>query len=467
MQKVVSQADNNKATNYRTHPVSYAFMFLQRELTKDQYANRLKLFFNFHQFPGDSLDKQGLYFLQRARQDPQQATMLIMQFLVHHRDRVDAGQITAGTLKQLRQSIRKFTDAFMELRTAIDWKRIIESMPQAENYADDRIPDIGEVRKLIEHTDRRVKPIVCTMCSCGMRVGSWESLKLKHITPITAAEHLRWKKQMELQENGKSDIVITADDETKIIAARIILHGEKKKKKRRNTDYLSFVTPESWFAIQKWVEFRKRYGEQITGESWVMRRLFPIAHKKPGEEVQEESHYRDISKHNGGSKVDVDAAHPIKLTRKAIFSLLSRAMYQQGIRTPLAEGKTRHPFKTDHFARKWFSTRAKQHMNALNVMKLMDQKVSVDPNFESYYKPIEQELLTDFLRAVPSLTISEDKDMVSIKHQQAVLEQKQQDKDRELQELKEKMTSLEYAINALKVLQKTNSDLTIGSDKHT
>jgi hypothetical protein len=70
MQKVVSQADNNKATNYRTHPVSYAFMFLQRELTKDQYANRLKLFFNFHQFPGDSLDKQGLYFLQRARQGP-------------------------------------------------------------------------------------------------------------------------------------------------------------------------------------------------------------------------------------------------------------------------------------------------------------------------------------------------------------------------------------------------------------
>jgi len=88
---------------------------------------------------------------------------------------------------------------------------------------------------------------------------------------------LRWKRQRELQEKGKSDIVITADDETKIIAARIILHGEKKKKKPRNTDYISFITPEAWFAIQKWVEFRKRYGENITGESWVMRRLFPVS----------------------------------------------------------------------------------------------------------------------------------------------------------------------------------------------
>ena len=173
MQQQKADFSQSKATtDYKTHPVSYAFIFLQRELTKEQYANRLKLFFNFHQIPGDSLDEQGRTFLDIAKQDPQRATMLIMQFLVHHRERVDAGKISAGTLKQLRQSIRKFTDAFMELRTPIDWKRIIEAMPQAENYADDRIPDIQEVRKLIEHTDRRVKPLICTMCSNGIRVVS-------------------------------------------------------------------------------------------------------------------------------------------------------------------------------------------------------------------------------------------------------------------------------------------------------
>jgi hypothetical protein len=447
------------SNDYEREPVTYAFMFLAEDRTKEQYANRIQMFFDFHRIPGNTLDERGRNFLKKGRKNPQWATMLIMQYLVHHRERVQAGKISAGTLKQYWQAIRKFTDAFMELRTAIDWKRIIQSMPDAENYSNDRILTLDELRKLIEHHDRRVKPLICTMCSSGMRVGSWEFLQLKHITPITAAQHLRWKRQKEINESPDhtSNIVITPEDETRIIAARIILHGEKKKKKRRNSDYLSFITAEAWFAIQKWVEFRKRYGENITGDSWVMRRLFPISPKKIGgtdsvvvEEEEEDKKYRDITKHYGGSKVDVDAAHPNKLLRKAIFSLLSKAMYQQGLRTPLPEGKTRHPVKTDHFTRKFFKTRAQGYMNQANVMKLMDHKISIDPNFMldpnfmSYWKPFEMELLDDYLRAIPSLTISEDiGDIASIKQQQVVLEQKQQDKDRQIEEMQQKLQTIE------------------------
>jgi hypothetical protein len=78
---------NTTTADYEKHPVTYAFMFLQVDRTKEQYAKRLKLFFNFHQFPGNNLDEQGRYFLERARNDAQWATMLIMQFLVHHRER--------------------------------------------------------------------------------------------------------------------------------------------------------------------------------------------------------------------------------------------------------------------------------------------------------------------------------------------------------------------------------------------
>src|SRR5919106_108473 len=79
--------------DYDARPVTYAFMFLQVDRTKYQYANRLRSFFNFHHFPGLSLDEQGRYFLERARRDPQGATMLIMKFLVHHRERVDTEKI--------------------------------------------------------------------------------------------------------------------------------------------------------------------------------------------------------------------------------------------------------------------------------------------------------------------------------------------------------------------------------------
>ena len=36
----------------------------------------------------------------------------------------------------------------------------------------------------IEYPDRRIKPIVYTMISSGIRLGAWDYLKWKHIIPI-------------------------------------------------------------------------------------------------------------------------------------------------------------------------------------------------------------------------------------------------------------------------------------------
>ena len=88
-----------------------------------------------------------------------------MHYLNHHRERVDREEISTGTLKQMWQPVRKFADAFMDMRAVIDWKRIIESMPQAEDTADDRILTLEEIRKLVEHHDRRIKAIVSTVCT--------------------------------------------------------------------------------------------------------------------------------------------------------------------------------------------------------------------------------------------------------------------------------------------------------------
>ena len=49
---------------------------------------------------------------------------------------------------------------------------------------DDRAPTIEEIRKIIEYPDRRIKPIVCTMASSGIRLGVWDYLKWKYIIPV-------------------------------------------------------------------------------------------------------------------------------------------------------------------------------------------------------------------------------------------------------------------------------------------
>jgi hypothetical protein len=70
----------------------------------------------------------------------------------------------------------------------------------------------------------------------------------------------------------------------------------------------------------------------------------------------------------------------------------------------------------------------------------------------SYMKPSEHELLEDYLKAVPALTIGED--LTTIKKQQEILEQKGQKQEEEIEKLKQKYTEsshimFQYFINEL------------------
>jgi hypothetical protein len=47
----------------------------------------------------------------------------------------------------------------------IPWKKITRGLPRGKKYADDRIPTLEEIRKLVEYPDRRIKAIVYTMAS--------------------------------------------------------------------------------------------------------------------------------------------------------------------------------------------------------------------------------------------------------------------------------------------------------------
>ena len=63
----------------------------------------------------------------------------------------------------------------------ISWKKITRGLPKGKKYADDRIPTIEEIQKLVEYPDRRIKPIIYTMASSGMRLGAWDYPKWRDI----------------------------------------------------------------------------------------------------------------------------------------------------------------------------------------------------------------------------------------------------------------------------------------------
>jgi hypothetical protein len=56
-------------------------------------------------------------------------------------------------------------------------KKISRGIPRSRKFADDRAPTLEEIQKITEYPDRRIKAIVCTMTSSGIRVGACDFLK--------------------------------------------------------------------------------------------------------------------------------------------------------------------------------------------------------------------------------------------------------------------------------------------------
>ena len=95
------------------------------------------------------------------------------------------------------------------------------------------------MRKLAEYPDRRIKGIIYTMASSGIRIGAWDYMQWGHIRPI--------------DRNGE------------IVAAKMIIHAGEDE------EYFTFISPEAWQALKDWMDYREKSGEQINNSTWVVR----------------------------------------------------------------------------------------------------------------------------------------------------------------------------------------------------
>jgi len=280
-----------------------------------------------------SLEEQASDFLEKAGKNVQWAQDSIIVFLDFHMQRVRRKELAAGTLKNYYRAAKLFCE--MNDLTTINWKRISRGLPRVKNSSSDRAPTLEEIRKLVEYPDRRIKPIVYAMASGGFRLGSWDHLRWKHVSPIT-------------NEKGE------------IIAAKLIIYADEPE------EYYTFITPEAFQALKDWMDFRASYGEKIDRESWVMRVLWQTTNM------------------NYGAKWGL-ATYPRKLKSIAIKRLLDRALWEQGIRhTPLPAGVKRHEWKTAHGYRKFYKTHAEQVMKPINVEATMGHDLGIS---ESYWRP--------------------------------------------------------------------------------
>jgi integrase len=188
------------------------------------------------------------------------------------------------------------------------------------------------------------------MVSSGIRIGAWDDLRWKHVSPLT---------------NTVGETV----------AAKILVYAGDPEQ------YYAFVTREAYDALKEWMGFRASYGEKITGESWIMRDIWQITNV------------------NCRAKYGL-ATCPKRLKSSGIRRLLERALWEQGLRQPLQKGVKRHEWKSAHGFRKYYKSHAEQVMKPINVEITMRHDIGIS---ESYYKPAEKEVLEDYLKAADLL----------------------------------------------------------------
>ncbi|WP_042685458.1 tyrosine-type recombinase/integrase [Candidatus Nitrosotenuis chungbukensis] len=375
-----------------SEPMGMFLYALKSPVSKQRYQKRLENFFDFLELQGSTEDKAKTLILQINEHGLTWLTAKTMNYLNYHKERAERGEISDATVRNYYKPLK----LFLEMNDVIlQWKKITRGLPRGRRYASDRAPTIDEIQKLVEYPDRRIRAIVFTMCSSGIRLGAWDYLKWKDITPISQND--------------------------KIIAAKIVVYSGDSEQ------YFSFISPEAYSELKKWIDFRSESGETITGDSWLMRDLW------------------NIEKFARGM---VTASK--KLKASGVKRLIERALKAQGIRKTLPAGQKRYEFQADHGFRKFFKTHTEQVMKPINVEVLMGHSTGIS---DSYYRPNENELLKDYLGAIPEITISKENRMTTDAEKLRVNSSGIEENKNEIAQLKEEIRKIKLK-NEISALMK-------------
>jgi integrase len=213
---------------------------MRNAATRDPYERRLIGFLKNVMMTPDE-------FVAKAKSQPGTIEKILISFISAENDRVEKGEITAGTVGNALKAVKILLE--MNDVTSVNWKKIKRVLPKARRYALDRIPTIDEIGNIIEGADIRGKPLTLIFISSGIREGAIEQLKVCDYTRIEGIGRL------------------------------IVYNGDPER-------YVTFVSPEASDALDKYLTFRRQHGEMVSADSPLFRDKFdPIKNEGRGYQI--------------------------------------------------------------------------------------------------------------------------------------------------------------------------------------
>ena len=233
---------------------------------------------------------------------------------------------------------------------------------------DDRTYTSEEIRNIVSLGcgDLRSKAIILLMVSSGVRIGALHSMQIGDLTEMDFKSSRLFKVQVYARTRDK---------------------------------YFTFCTPECYNALQEYLNYRRRYGEDLTDKSPLFRKHF--------------------NKHD-----PFTINKPRSMSEYSIIFVVDEALKRSGV-------KTKEAMRSHAFRKGFMSSCERTGMKSINVKMLLGHNIGVSGH---YYRPAESDILEDYMaHAANALTID---DTQKLKQENAELRKTQSDYLAELGDLR-------------------------------
>ena len=255
-----------------------------------------------------------------------------------------SGTSASSTTAFWRDSLRRFLE--INRVKGVDWDYVNQFIPKVRKSGQDRAPTLEEIRKVVAVADLRTKCLILFLTSSGARIGS--------------IEYLRWRDIQEVEFEGWKLAKVT------------IYRGEPE-------EYDTFASPECYEYLLKYREVREKVGEAITPSSPVF--------------------VREVNKR----KFDQRKVKPVGV--RTLKNQMGELLNQMKMREKLTDTKNyrSYEWKQCHSFRKFFKTRMEMSgVKPIITEMLMGHTIGVSG---SYMKPTQDEMVSEYVKAIPNLTI--------------------------------------------------------------
>ncbi len=230
----------------------------------------------------------------------------------------------------------------------INKEKIGKFLGESKKKNVDRSYTHAEIKSMVDIADLRFKVVISVLASTGIRIGPLPTLRLSHLQKIDSVYKFK------IYENTKDE-------------------------------YYTFCSPEAASYIDSYLEYRIRSGEKLTKEkSFLIREQFDVN--------------------------DIEQVR--KQGRSITINSMSNILYSLAIKSGVRQtnhnstGRERQAVPLAHGFRKFFTT---QLINAKVNPEIREMLLGHSIGLAAaYYKPTEDEMLEEYMKAADNLTINEE-----------------------------------------------------------